>query len=178
MAAPLDLRDSVLAAWRTNCRTTSFLVEQLPTDLWRQVIPAAPRGKTVGALLAHLHNARARWLRTLGAPHGIRVPALVDQRRVARRGLLAALDRSGRGIEALLVLGLDTGNRVPPTPKYVWRNMPLDVGHVLTYFVAHEAHHRGQIVLLARQVGHRLPPAVADGLWAWTTREREWDRAR
>jgi uncharacterized damage-inducible protein DinB len=62
---------------------------------------------------------------------------------------------------------------VPPTKAYVWRNLPLDVPHVLTYFVAHEAHHRGQIVMLARQVGQRLPENVSGGLWQWTQRVRE-----
>src|SRR2546422_7416198 len=32
--------------------------------------------------------------------------------------------------------------------------------HVLAYFVAHEGHHRGQIVMLARQLGYRLPVEV------------------
>ncbi|PYP32097.1 MAG: hypothetical protein DMD49_06790, partial [Gemmatimonadetes bacterium] len=41
--------------------------------------------------------------------------------------------------------------------------------HVLTYFVAHEAHHRGQIVMVARQTGHRLPRATTNGLWQWKT---------
>ncbi len=49
----------------------------------------------------------------------------------------------------------------------MWRNLSLDVGHVLTYFVAHEAHHRGQIVMVARQAGQRLPRPVIDGLWQW-----------
>jgi uncharacterized damage-inducible protein DinB len=62
----------------------------------------------------------------------------------------------------------------------VWRNLPLDVGHVLTYFVAHEGHHRGQIVLVARQIGDRLPAEVAAGLWQWTKRgvERRVGRSR
>lgn len=177
MTTPPDLRSSVLAAWRTNCRVTAFLVEELPATLWSVAIPGAP-ARTVRMLVAHLHNARARWIRTLGRPHGVSAPSLVDRRRVGRRELLAALRRSGLGIEALLLLGLDAENRVPPSPAYVWRNLPLDVGHVLTYFVAHEAHHRGQIVMLARQLGHRLPARVTNGLWQWTTRQREWERAR
>jgi uncharacterized damage-inducible protein DinB len=176
MADPLDLRSSVLAAWRTNCRVTSYLVEELPTALWGAAVPGVPL-RTVRTLVAHLHNARARWIRTLGRAHGVPVPALVDLRRVGRRQLLAALERSGRGIEALLTLGLDADGRVPPSPAYVWRNLPLDVGHVLTYFVAHEAHHRAQVVLVARQLGHRLPSSVTNGLWQWTTRQREWVRA-
>jgi uncharacterized damage-inducible protein DinB len=35
----------------------------------------------------------------------------------------------------------------------------------LTTFVAHEGHHWGQIVLVARQLGHRLPAEVSGRLW-------------
>ena len=94
-------------------------------------------------------------------------------RRVSRRQLLSALRRSSGGIEALLRLGIARGGQVPPSRAYVWRNLPLDFGHVLAYFVAHEGHHRGQLVMLARQLGHRLPGAVTNGLWQWTTRLHE-----
>ncbi len=70
-------------------------------------------------------------------------------------------------MEALLKLGLDSQGRVPPSRGYVWRNLSLDVGHVLTYFVGHEAHHRGQIVMVARQTGHRLPRGTTARLWQW-----------
>ena len=81
-------------------------------------------------------------------------------------------------MEELLELGLAAGGQVPPSRAYVWRNLPLDVGHVLSYFVTHEGHHRGQIILLARQLGHRLPPEVTNGLWLWNVRVREWKGAR
>ena len=168
MTDSLDLRSSVLAAWRTNCRVTAFLVEELPTALWDAAIPDVTPRRTIRTVVAHLHNTRARWIRTLGLPHGVQVPPLVDLRRVRRRELLSALTGSGKGIEAILTLGLDAGGRVPPSPAYTWRNLPLDVGHVLTYFAGHEAHHRGQVIMVARQLGHRLPASVTNGLWQWS----------
>jgi uncharacterized damage-inducible protein DinB len=172
LAQTTDLSESLLVAWRTNSRVTAFLVERLPPSVWDADVPSVPR-RNVRMIAAHLHNSRARWIRTLGQEHGIPAPALVDPRRVSRRQLLFALERSSKGIEDLLALGIASGGQVPPSKLYVWRNLPLDVGHVLTYFVAHEGHHRGQIVMVARQVGQRLPPEVTDGLWQWTTRRRD-----
>lgn len=177
MTLPADLGATLLGSWRTNSRVTSYLVEHLPALLWDAPIPGAPR-RTVRMIAGHLHNARCMWLKTLGKEHGIAVPISVDRRRVTRRELLAALNRSSRGIEALLQLGLTAGGHVPPSKAYVWRNLPLDVPHVLTYFVAHEGHHRGQIVMLARQLGHRLPTHVSAGLWQWTKRVQEARGAR
>lgn len=176
MTSPDDLAATLLASWQTNCRVTAYLVEHVPPALWDAAVPGAPR-RTIRMIAVHLHNARCMWLKTLGREHGIAVPALADRRKATRRQLLVALGRSSRGIEQLLTLGLAAGGHVPPSKAYVWRNLPLDVPHVLTYFVAHEAHHRGQIVMLARQLGHRFPADIAGGLWQWTKRSQETRRA-
>jgi len=168
---PPDLRATLIAAWRTNNRVTVSLVEHLPPGLWDVAIPGQPH-RTIRMIAAHLHNVRCRWVKTLGREHGIAAPDRVDQRRVGRRQLIAALKRSSEGIEDLLRLGLVSAGHVPPSKGYVWRNLSLDVGHVLTYFIAHEAHHRGQIVMVARQTGHRLPGAVMARLWRWRTDAR------
>jgi uncharacterized damage-inducible protein DinB len=171
------LRDSLLNAWATSARTTAFLVEHLPPGLWKAEIPGTRR-RTVSMVASHLHNARCAWIRTLGRPHGLTVPPIVDRHRVTRTQLVSALERSDLAMAALLEFGCDRGGRIPPTPAYVWRNLPLDVGHVLSYFVAHEAHHRGQIVMVARQLGQRLPADVVNGLWLWHKRTAEARRPR
>jgi uncharacterized damage-inducible protein DinB len=160
------LQASLLAAWQTNNRVTVQLIERLPPALWKLGVPGTPK-RTIRAIAAHLHNSRCGWVRTLGREHGITAPARVDYHRVTPRQLVAALKRSCTGIEDILKLGFAANGQVPPSKGYVWRNLSLDVGHVLTYFVAHEAHHRGQIVMVARQTGHRLPAATIGGIWQW-----------
>jgi uncharacterized damage-inducible protein DinB len=167
-----DLRESLLNTWRTSNRVTVFLIQNLPRESWEATLPGAPR-RTIRMIAGHIHNSRCTWIRTLGQELGVPVPRQVDRRRVARRALVPALQRSGRGILRLLALGCDEGGRIPRASTYTWRNLPLDVGHVLGYFVTHEGHHRGQIVLAARASGYRLPAMVTGGLWQWTKRAAE-----
>ena len=161
--------EALVAAWRTNNRVTSYLIENLPAELWSERIPGMTR-RTVGGVAAHIHNARCAWIKSLGARHGVAVPERVDYRRVRKTELLRALARSSEGMIALIRLGAERGGSVPSAH---WQNFPTDLVHFLNYFVAHEAHHRGQLILIARQLGHRLPQDVVDGLWQWKTRSRE-----
>ena len=172
MPPELDPQEVLLSAWRTNNRVTVFLVENLPEELWEAKVPGAPR-RTVQMIAGHLHNARCMWIKTLGKEHGIEVPESVNRHKVRPKELIRALGHSSRGIISLLTLGLDRGGVIPGSSAYIWRNLPLDVGHVLSYFVAHEGHHRGQIVMLARQLGCRLPVEVSSGLWHFANRAKE-----
>ena len=167
-----DLADTLVPVWGTTNRITVFLIENLSPELWAAAVPGAPR-RTVRMIAGHIHNARCLWIKTLGKEHGIEVPDSVDRRRVSPKQLVRALDRSSRGMISLLTLGCDHGGTIPSSSAYTWRNLPLDVGHVLAYFVAHEAHHRGQIVMIARQLNYRLPADVTAGLWQWSQRAKE-----
>jgi len=168
----LDQTEILLDAWRTNNRVTVFLVEHLPDELWGEAVLGAPR-RTVRMIAGHIHNARCMWIKTLGKEFGVAVPRAVNRHKVGPKELTRALAHSSRGIVSLLKLGCDRGGTLPCSASYVWRNLPLDVGHVLTYFVAHEGHHRGQIVMLARQLGYRLPVEVTGGLWHFSKRAKE-----
>lgn len=171
MTQEVDLADAVIATWTTNNRVTLFLFENLPSELWTTTVPGTSR-RTVRTIAGHIHNARCMWIKMLGRGQGIRVPKRVNLHTVTREELLPALERSSHGILALLELGISHGDKVPAS-GVAWLNLPVDVVHVLAYMVAHEGHHRGQIVLLARQTGHRLPIEITGGLWQWAKRTKE-----
>ncbi|MFI5183457.1 MAG: DinB family protein [Vicinamibacteria bacterium] len=162
----------LIAAWRTNNRATVFLVEHLPLALWSRQVPGIPR-LTVGMIAAHIHNSRCSWIRSLGARHGVKVPRRVDLRQVRPPELVKALSRSSEGMVRLIELGIAHEGRVPPA---AWQNFPTDLHHFLSYFAAHEGHHRGQLCMVARQLGQRLPKGIADGLWQWKRLSREEQR--
>ncbi len=161
--------EMLIDAWRTNNRVTVYLIENLPPELWAMKIPGSSR-RTIRSLAAHIHNTRCMWIKMIAANHGVAAPRTVDGRTVKPSSLSRALERSSKGIIDVIRLGAARGGTMPPA---TWQNFPTDLVHFLNYFVAHEAHHRGQLCMLARQLGHRLPTEVTAGLWQWKKHSRE-----
>ena len=170
MINEFDFRKAILNAWKTTNRTTIFLIEHIPTDLWNEKIPGSSR-RTIGMIASHIHNIRCMWIKMIGKGKTIKVPVRVDPRHANRKEVIRALSRSSQTMLKLLKVTIDNGGKLPSTPA--WLNFPNDIVHFLAYFVAHEGHHRGQIILLARQLNHRLPTEVTNGVWQWTKRLKE-----
>ena len=67
---------------------------------------------------------------------------------------------------------LDGGGRIESFLRDGWaRPWPVGV-EMLCYMPAHEAHHRGQVCMLAHQPGFPLSKAATSDLWNW---EKLWN---
>ncbi len=161
-----DFAAAAVHALATNDRVNAYLVENLSDELWASRV--AGGNKSVGAIVAHIHNTRCMWIKMLGKKIGVRVPGRLDRARATRAEALAALGRSGEAVARIFEAGVAAGGKVA--------GFPPDVMHFLGYVLAHDAHHRGQICLLARELGQPLPRDVMFGLWQWPARAKEASR--
>ena len=53
---------SLLEAFAINDRINQFLLENLPEEVWR-ADPPTGKGRTVAAIVSHMHNVRVMWLK-------------------------------------------------------------------------------------------------------------------
>lgn len=163
----------LLDAWRINDRVTTFLVERIPDAVWGAALPHSPR-KTIRNIAAHLHNTRGSWMKSLAVGADIPIPPRVEPNKATVSVVAKALEGSGLAIRRMLEAGLENGGEFPQVSSaFIWGAMPRNVSLFVAYAVSHEAHHRGQILLMARELGQRLPTEVVGGLWQWSSRLKE-----
>ncbi len=124
-----------------NERINQMLLEHLDPAAWR----AQPPGKvrTIAAIFTHIHNVRAKWVR-LTAPH-LKVPAQLNRARCTQRQARAGLAESAVRCGEMLGEALGDGaGRIEMFRRDGWAR-PWPVGmEMLSYMLAHEAHHRGR----------------------------------
>ena len=149
---------ALLQAYATNNRINAYLIENLPEEAWRAA-PAGGKGRDIGSIAAHVHNVRVMWLKAAGAKD---LPAKLDSDSATKRDVLRAMDASWRALEVLLQTALESDGHI--------KGFKPDVCSFLAYLIAHDAHHRGQIAMLARQTGHPVSQGTMFGLWEWGTR--------
>ncbi len=145
-----------------------LLIEHLDPAAWKAKPPGQAR--TIAAIFTHVHNVRTKWVR-LTAPH-LKVPLQLNRARCTPRQARAGLAESAACCSEMLAEALGGGGgRVQKFHRDGWAK-PWPAGlEMLCYMLSHEAHHRGQVCMLAHQLGFPLPVTVASGIWNW---EKLW----
>ncbi|HET6928780.1 MAG TPA: DinB family protein [Candidatus Acidoferrum sp.] len=153
-----------------NERMNQMILGQLNPAAWNAKPPG--KARTIGAIFTHLHNVRTKWVR-LTAPH-LKVPRQLQRAHCTLKQARAGLAESAARCEEMLAEALDgsgSGGRITKFVRDGWAR-PWPVGpEMLCYMLAHEAHHRGQVLMLAHQMGFPLPKPVMYGIWNW---EKLW----
>jgi uncharacterized damage-inducible protein DinB len=158
-----------LSIFAANERLNEFLLDHLAPEVWTATPPGSVR--TIAAIFTHMHNVRAKWIR-LTAPH-LTIPAQLNRAHCTPQQARKALAESATRCEEMLA-DVNAG-RITQFVRDGWAKPwpagPQLLTRMLCYMLAHEAHHRGQLSMLAHQLGHPLSGAVTSEMWNW---EKLW----
>lgn len=160
---PLDFRKSLLETFAVNEKANQLLLGHIDDAAWRAVPPSG-KGRSIVSMAAHMHQVRLMWLKA--ADKNGKHPAKLDADKATRSEVQASFKAGAGAIHKLLEKGLDD-----PSGKV--SHFKPTVVVFMGYLISHDAYHRGQIAMLARQVGHPLRPETGFALWEWGTLWRE-----
>jgi len=153
---PLDVEHEVVEVFRQNGLVNEYLVMILPTALWR-MNPPNGRGRSIAAIVAHMQSVRRTFARMGGARPG---PPALDRNGSTPLQAQRALHKSTEDLARLFETALAARQaRV--------KGMPRRAVNMLAYLIQHDAHHRGQICALARDLGHKFKSEDTMRIWGW-----------
>ena len=158
----IQFSEAAVQIFSINERMNQILIERLDPGAWR----AKPPGNTrnIAAIFTHMHNVRSKWVR-LTAPY-LKVPRQLNRAYTTPKQASAGLQESAIRCEEMLAEAL-SGGRIDEFRRDGWAR-PWPAGpEMLCYMLCHEAHHRGQVCMLAHQLGFPFPNEVAHGIWNW-----------
>lgn len=156
----------VLATWKRHQQILIFLLDRVPKKHLGDVafLPGAggvggrAKGRDVARQFAHLERVRRGWLHYHATGKRPELPKTPRGEVPDKAQLKAALRESGKAVEELLGRALRGEARI----RMFGRSPVRWMG----YLIAHESHHRGQILLALKQSGHAPGEKVAvQGLW-------------
>ncbi len=162
-----EIRRVLLETFAVNDAMNQLILERLDPRAWHAKLQGR-NARTIAAIFSHVHNIRRKWLR-LSAPH-LKLPAQLDRMCVTQKQARAALAESAKRCSEMLAEALARPNgHVKQFRRDGWAK-PWPAGAAMfSYMLTHEAHHRGQVCMLAHLLG--FPIKAGYQLWMW---EKLW----
>ena len=154
--------DALLKAYSASARINQYLVEELDPAAWQAAAPG-PKTRTIAAQVAHLHNCGLRYLERT-AP-GFPVPPELDRKKATRSQAVRALGAKRKAVLAIVGAALKDDGKIV--------GFHHDAAGYLMYYMIHDAHTRGQIVLQARLLGYPITQKTMIGMWEFPKRAKE-----
>jgi uncharacterized damage-inducible protein DinB len=155
MADQTTVQCALAETWHLNNRVNLLLLDALTDE--QLAVTILPRGRAVTSYFVHIHMARIYWLER-------RAPALaktlnkIPGGTAPRATVRQALIDSGEAIGEFLAEAERTG-RI--------KGVKLGPVAFLGYALAHEGHHRGQILLHLKIAKQPLDRDASYRLWYW-----------
>ncbi len=151
------LIDQSIDTWRINNRINMMILEELGPDALECTL-SKRGGRNVALQFAHMHSVRIQWLEVC-APAIFNTQTKIDKEGKIDKALLKKrLAESAEAIAQWMGTADDEGKL---------KGYKKGIIAMLGYMLAHEAHHRGSILLTIKQSGIKLSDKLKWQIWDW-----------
>jgi uncharacterized damage-inducible protein DinB len=152
------MKEQIIETWMINNRVNLMLIDAI-SDEGMNCTLSKRGGRTVALQFAHMHNLRL-WRLENYAKKLMEGQAEIDkEKEVGKELLKLRLSQSAEAMGSFIAHGVDEYGKIKGFKRGV---IPM-----LGYMIAHEAHHRGNILLTLKQSGHKVPQEIQYGIWDW-----------
>ena len=152
------MTEQLVDTWLINNRVNLILLSELTQEGLQSTL-STRGGRTVGQQLAHVYDVRRRRLELADKDLLENLPAISREKGHDKALLTLGFETSGMAVAELIRQSAEDGGRV--------RNFPRGIVALTGYLIAHEAHHRGGILLTLKQSGIRRSDRLKWGIWDW-----------
>ena len=152
------LEQQIIETWRAHNRIMMFTLERIPDDAMKATL-STRGGRDIARQFAHIHMVRVWHIEATNSKLAKTLIKFGKGTTPGKKKLLDALEQSGAAIEKYSQLCID---KAKTTASFKRGVVPT-----LGYFISHEAHHRGSIVLTMKHSGFKLPETLKWGIWDW-----------
>ncbi len=151
--------DDFLKSWKRESDATLRVFRNLTDASLAQRVD--PEGRTLGFLAWHIATSIPEMFGQAGVPFAVKADGAAPS---SAAELVESYEKCARGVAEAVPAAWTDGQLRDEIPMY---GMTWTKGGVLVSLIVHQAHHRGQMTVLMRQAGLRVPGVYGPAREEW-----------
>ena len=151
------IENQIIDTWNVHNNVTLFVVDRIPDETLKATL-SARGGRDIGRQFGHMNAVRVWQLEAFAKKQSLPLTNFPKDETPEKNLLVEAYKQSGTAMGKYL--GHCIINKEGKAT-----NFKGGVIQMLAYYISHEAHHRGNILLTMKQCGFKIPEELKWGIW-------------
>lgn len=155
----MNYSKDLIETWVINHKVTLYLLEHIASE-WL-TYRLGEKSRSIGEQFVHINNIRSMWINKVGEKVDVKIDKKQANNKTAlKTALLFSAEHMVNTLERLFQENTIKGYKPHPAA-------------FLGQMIAHEAHHRGQIMATVTRNKFPISKSVNFGLWGWSSRLKD-----